>query len=106
MSQAWHGEEEAKRQGNNPLYQGRKSIINAVDGVLGTTACRFFAPRLASSIPMPAHATMRQTKAPPEAPGYDVSYGYPHSTFHSFRPADSDYTSAHHGSPPTTHAYP
>ncbi|MEA7609691.1 hypothetical protein ONJ23_25845, partial [Salmonella enterica subsp. enterica serovar Virginia] len=40
-----------------------------------STACRFFDPRLASSITMRGHAIMRQTKALIEAQGYDVIYG-------------------------------
>ncbi len=50
-------------------------------GVLGTSACRFFDPRLASSITMRGHAIMRQTKALIEAKGYDVIYGDTDSTF-------------------------
>ncbi|MCE9513207.1 hypothetical protein K6T53_23845, partial [Escherichia coli] len=50
VSQIWHGRDEAKRQGNKPLSQALKIIMNAFYGVLGTTACRFFDPRLASSI--------------------------------------------------------
>lgn len=55
--------------------------MNAFYGVLGTTACRFFDPRLASSITMRGHAIMRQTKALIEAQGYDVIYGDTDSTF-------------------------
>ena len=49
--------------------------------MLGTSACRFFDPRLASSITMRGHAIMRQTKALIEAKGYDVIYGDTDSTF-------------------------
>ena len=49
--------------------------------MLGTSACRFFDPRLASSITMRGHAIMRQTKALIEANGYDVIYGDTDSTF-------------------------
>ncbi|HGW1475306.1 TPA: DNA polymerase II [Escherichia coli] len=50
VTNIWHGRDEAKRQGNKPLSQALKIIMNAFYGVLGTTACRFFDPRLASSI--------------------------------------------------------
>ncbi|PIN63685.1 hypothetical protein CKQ90_33240, partial [Klebsiella pneumoniae] len=53
----WHGRDEAKRQHNKPLSQALKIIMNAFYGVLGTSACRFFDPRLASSITMRGHAT-------------------------------------------------
>ncbi len=54
VSQIWHGRDEAKRQHNKPLSQALKIIMNAFYGVLGTSACRFFDPRLASSITMRA----------------------------------------------------
>jgi len=63
------------------LSQALKIIMNAFYGVLGTSACRFFDPRLASSITMRGHAIMRQTKALIEAKGYDVIYGDTDSTF-------------------------
>jgi DNA polymerase-2 len=81
VSQIWHGRDEAKRQHNKPLSQALKIIMNAFYGVLGTSACRFFDPRLASSITMRGHAIMRQTKALIEAKGYDVIYGDTDSTF-------------------------
>jgi DNA polymerase-2 len=55
--------------------------MNAFYGVLGTSACRFFDPRLASSITMRGHEIMRQTKALIESQGYDVIYGDTDSTF-------------------------
>ncbi len=69
VGQIWHGRDEAKRQHNKPLSQALKIIMNAFYGVLGTSACRFFDPRLASSITMRGHAIMRQTKALIEARG-------------------------------------
>ncbi len=59
-------------------------------GVLGTTACRFFDPRLASSITMRGHQIMRQTKALIEAQGYDVIYGDTDSTFVWLKGAHSE----------------
>lgn len=81
MTNIWHGRDEAKRQGNKPLSQALKIIMNAFYGVLGTTACRFFDPRTASSITMRGHQIMRQTKALIETQGYDVIYGDTDSTF-------------------------
>ncbi|HAF51762.1 MAG TPA: hypothetical protein DCL03_04795, partial [Leclercia adecarboxylata] len=69
VSQIWHGREEAKRHGNKPLSQALKIIMNAFYGVLGTSACRFFDPRLASSITMRGHEIMRQTKVLVESRG-------------------------------------
>lgn len=97
VSQIWHGRDEAKRQGNKPLSQALKIIMNAFYGVLGTTACRFFDPRLASSITMRGHAIMRQTKALIEAQGYDVIYGDTDSTFVWLRRAHSEADAAEIG---------
>src|SRR5205085_1928818 len=46
----WQSREAAKREGNQPLSQALKIVMNAFYGVLGATGCRFFDPRLASSI--------------------------------------------------------
>ncbi|MGR2857624.1 DNA polymerase II [Erwinia sp. 1181_3] len=81
VNQIWQGREEAKKQGNKPLSQALKIIMNAFYGVLGTSACRFFDPRLASSITMRGHDIMRQTRELIEAEGFDVIYGDTDSTF-------------------------
>ncbi len=77
----WQGREAAKRAGNAPLSQALKIIMNAFYGVLGSSGCRFFDPRLASSITMRGHQIMRQTRALVEARGFDVIYGDTDSTF-------------------------
>lgn len=81
VEQIWLGREAAKKQNNQPLSQALKIIMNAFYGVLGTSACRFFDPRLASSITLRGHAIMQQTRALIEAEGYDVIYGDTDSTF-------------------------
>lgn len=81
VRQVWEGREAAKREGNAPLSQALKIIMNAFYGVLGTTACRFFDPRLASSITMRGHEIMHRTRALIEARGYQVIYGDTDSTF-------------------------
>ena len=81
VSQIWAGRDAAKKQGNKALSQALKIIMNSMYGVLGTDACRFFDPRLASSITMRGHEIMRQTRALIEAEGYDVIYGDTDSTF-------------------------
>ncbi|AHC34680.1 MULTISPECIES: DNA polymerase II [unclassified Pseudomonas] len=75
------GREEAKREHNAPLSQALKIIMNAFYGVLGSSSCRFFDTRLASSITMRGHQIMRQTRALVEAQGYEVIYGDTDSTF-------------------------
>jgi len=81
VQRVWQGREAAKREGNAPLSQALKIIMNAFYGVLGSSGCRFFDPRLASSITLRGHQIMRQTRALIEAQGYDVIYGDTDSTF-------------------------
>jgi DNA polymerase-2 len=81
VTRVWEGREAAKRAGNQPLSQALKIIMNAMYGVLGTTGCRFFDARLASSITMRGHEIMHRTRALIEARGYQVIYGDTDSTF-------------------------
>ena len=73
--------EAAKRERNAPLSQALKIIMNAFYGVLGSSGCRFFDTRLASSITMRGHQIMRQTRQLIEAQGFEVIYGDTDSTF-------------------------
>lgn len=81
VTQVWAGREAAKKAQNAPLSQALKIIMNAFYGVLGTTGCRFFDPRLASSITMRGHDIMHRTRALIEELGYQVIYGDTDSTF-------------------------
>ena len=90
VEQIWQGREAAKRENNNPMSQALKIIMNAFYGVLGTSACRFFDPRLASSITLRGHAIMQQTRELVEAEGFDVIYGDTDSTFVWLKGAHSE----------------
>jgi DNA polymerase-2 len=81
VSQIWEGREAAKREQNKPLSQALKIIMNSFYGVLGSTGCRFFDPRLASSITMRGHEIMHRTRELIEADGQEVIYGDTDSTF-------------------------
>ncbi|HZW20772.1 DNA polymerase II [Noviherbaspirillum sp.] len=81
VRQIWQGREAAKREGNQPLSQALKIIMNAFYGVLGSSGCRFYDPRLASSITMRGHEIMQRTRALIEGQGYPVIYGDTDSTF-------------------------
>lgn len=81
VEQIWQAREAAKRDANKPLSQALKIIMNSFYGVLGSTGCRFFDPRLASSITMRGHEIMRRTRALIEGKGYEVIYGDTDSTF-------------------------
>ncbi len=75
------GREVAKREHNAPLSQALKIIMNAFYGVLGSSGCRFFDPRLASSITLRGHEIMARTRQLIEAQGHQVIYGDTDSTF-------------------------
>ncbi|MNF31529.1 DNA polymerase II [compost metagenome] len=81
VERVWQGREAAKREHNQPLSQALKIIMNAFYGVLGSSGCRFFDTRLASSITMRGHEIMRTTRQLIEAQGYTVIYGDTDSTF-------------------------
>ncbi|MBG2803499.1 DNA polymerase II [Proteus sp. WDL240414] len=81
VSQIWHERDNAKLHKNTPLSQALKIIMNAFYGVLGSVGCRFFDPRLASSITLRGHEIMKKTRELIEAKGYQVIYGDTDSTF-------------------------
>lgn len=81
VRQVWEGRDAAKRERNAPLSQALKIIMNAYYGVLGSSGCRFFDPRLASSITMRGHQIMHRTRELIEERGYQVIYGDTDSTF-------------------------
>jgi DNA polymerase-2 len=81
VNQIWQGREAAKRDKNKPLSQALKIIMNAFYGVLGSSGCRFFDPRLASSITLRGQEIMHLTRKLIEDQGYQVIYGDTDSTF-------------------------
>jgi len=97
VARIWQGRDAAKRDKNKPLSQALKIIMNAFYGVLGSSGCRFFDARLASSITMRGHEIMRQTRALIEARGYEVIYGDTDSTFVWLRRARSETDAAQIG---------
>ena len=97
VESVWQGREAAKREGNKPLSQALKIIMNAFYGVLGSSGCRFFDPRLASSITLRGHEIMRRTRELIEAEGYAVIYGDTDSTFVWLRRAHTDEEAARIG---------
>ena len=90
VTQIWEGRDAAKREHNKPLSQALKIIMNAFYGVLGSSGCRFFDPRLASSITLRGHEIMHLTRKLIEEQGYQVIYGDTDSTFVWLRHAHSD----------------
>jgi len=77
----WDARAEAKRIGDEALSRAIKIQMNSFYGVLGTPACRFFDPRLASSITRRGHEVLRTTRTWIEERGHRVIYGDTDSLF-------------------------
>ncbi|MGL4506772.1 MAG: DNA polymerase domain-containing protein, partial [Aeromonas sobria] len=77
----WAARDRAKAASNKALSQAIKIIMNSFYGVLGSGGCRFYDPRLASSITLRGHSIMQQTREWIEAKGFEVIYGDTDSTF-------------------------
>ncbi|MGC9401759.1 DNA polymerase II, partial [Vibrio genomosp. F10 str. 9ZC157] len=77
----WKARDLAKQRNDKAFSQAIKIIMNSFYGVLGSSGCRFFDTRLASSITMRGHEIMKKTKVLIEAEGYQVIYGDTDSTF-------------------------
>lgn len=77
----WQARDRAKATGNKVLSQAIKIIMNSFYGVLGTTGCRFFDPRLVSSITRRGHQIIKESRDFIEQAGYRVIYGDTDSLF-------------------------
>ncbi|NMV11646.1 DNA polymerase II, partial [Vibrio parahaemolyticus] len=81
IEKLWAARDVAKKNNEKAFSQAIKIIMNSFYGVLGSSGCRFFDTRLASSITMRGHEIMKQTKVLIEEQGYQVIYGDTDSTF-------------------------
>jgi DNA polymerase-2 len=81
ISELWQAREQAKSDNNKPLSQAIKIIMNSFYGVLGSTGCRFFDPRVCSSITLRGHEIIQSSRDWVIAQGYDVIYGDTDSLF-------------------------
>lgn len=77
----WLERDKAKKQKNTALSQAIKIIMNSFYGVLGSTGCRFFDPRLSGSITKRSHEILKTTSQWIEDKGYRVIYGDTDSIF-------------------------
>jgi DNA polymerase-2 len=77
----WAARDEAKREQNQALSQAIKIIMNSFYGILGTPGCRFFDPRLVSSITLRGHEILARSRAFIEERGHAVIYGDTDSLF-------------------------
>lgn len=81
IEQLWQERDLAKASGSAALSQAIKIIMNSFYGVLGSSGCRFFDPRLASSITRRGHEIIQRTQAYIENAGHPVIYGDTDSVF-------------------------
>ncbi|MBL8950471.1 MAG: DNA polymerase II [Myxococcaceae bacterium] len=71
----------ARAAANETLSRAIKILMNSFYGVLGTPGCRFFDPRLASSITLRGHEVIERSRAFFEERGHGVIYGDTDSLF-------------------------
>ena len=81
ITSLWLERDKAKLQNNSALSQAIKIIMSSFYGVLGSTGCRFFDPRLSGSITKRSHEILKMTKSWIETYGYRVIYGDTDSIF-------------------------
>jgi len=81
ITSLWVERDKAKLQKNAALSQAIKIIMNSFYGVLGSTGCRFFDPRLSGSITKRSHEILKTTTSWIEEKGFRVIYGDTDSIF-------------------------
>jgi DNA polymerase-2 len=81
IQQLWKEREKAKKNDHRSLQLAIKIIMNSFYGVLGSSGCRFYDPKLASSITLRGHELITRSKEFIEAKGYPVIYGDTDSVF-------------------------
>ena len=81
IASLWQERDKAKLQQDDALSRAIKILMNSFYGVLGSSGCRFFDPRLASSITLRRQSIMLETRRLIEAAGFQVIYGDTDSTF-------------------------
>lgn len=97
LEHLWARRDEAKREQNAALSQAVKIIMNSFYGVLGTSACRFFDPRLTSSITRRGHEIIQRSRQLIEEEGYEVIYGDTDSLFVWLTHAPSEFEARNTG---------
>lgn len=90
IAQLWQQRDTAKVEGDAPLSQAIKIIMNSFYGVLGTPGCRFFDAKLASSITRRGHQILGRTRDYIEEVGHRVIYGDTDSVFVWIQDARND----------------
>lgn len=81
IEELWAARDAAKAAGDAALSRAIKILMNSFYGVLGTPGCRFFDPRLASSITRRGHEVLTRSRDRIVAGGHRVIYGDTDSLF-------------------------
>ena len=81
IEELWRARDEAKKHDDGALSQAVKILMNSFYGVLGSSGCRFYDARLASSITRRGHEIIRTSRDRIEAHGHRVIYGDTDSLF-------------------------
>lgn len=81
IEELWAERDAAKTANDAELSRAIKILMNSFYGVLGTPGCRFFDPRLASSITRRGHEMIERTREFVEKQGPSVIYGDTDSVF-------------------------
>ena len=81
ITELWSERDKAKKEHNKPLSQAIKILMNSFYGVLGSPVCRFYDPRVASSITLRGHEILQTTKRWIEERSLQVIYGDTDSVF-------------------------
>jgi len=90
IADLWQKRDEAKARGERQLSQALKIIMNSFYGVLGTPGCRFFDPRISSTITGIGQEVIRTTAFILESSGRRVIYGDTDSVFVHLGPGKDD----------------
>lgn len=81
IARLWQQRDLAKQQRDSARSQALKILMNSFYGVLGSTGCRFFDPRLASSITLRGQWIMQESGRWIEQQGWQLIYGDTDSLF-------------------------
>lgn len=86
----WHAREKAKQSKDATLSQAVKIIMNSFYGVMGSSGCRFYDPRIAGTITRIGHWNLTISRKFIEREGYPVIYGDTDSLFIHLGNGDPD----------------
>lgn len=90
ITQLWSERDLAKKRNDAAQSYAIKIIMNSFYGILGSTGCRFFDARLASSITERGHKIINKSAQWIEDQGYEVIYGDTDSVFVSLHTGEAN----------------